>query len=287
MEAGWALWTLSALTAIFILAAVILAAAKGNRYIGGKSMAIATHVGGAYLLLRQSASWILRGGWEIKNLMAQITEIGVRSLPVTALTSVFTGMVLALQTAYSTRNIFSEPFYIGSVVGFSMVKELGPVLTALVVSGRVGAAIAAELGTMKVTEQLDALYTLGTNPVRYLAAPRFAACMLALPILTILSDIVGITGGFFVSVYKLGVPPDTFKNDILSFMRVGDLFHGVIKSIFFALIIVTVAVYQGFTCKGGAEGVGHASTQTVVISMVMILVSDYFLTALLVSFGIG
>ena len=161
-----------------------------------------------------------------------MVKIGVESLPVTTLTSVFTGMVLALQTAYSTRNIFNEPVYIGSIVGFSMVKELGPVLTAIVVAGRVGAAIAAELGTMKVTEQIDAVYTLGTNPIKYLAVPRFVAISIMLPILTILADIIGIFGGFVVSIYKLGIAPVVYKNDILDYMRVNDLLHGLIKSFF-------------------------------------------------------
>jgi len=255
--------------------------------IGRGCYNIAYDTGAAFLMVCKTFKSFFTEKNSKENITSQMVKIGVESLPVTTLTSVFTGMVLALQTAYSTRNIFNEPVYIGSIVGFSMVKELGPVLTATVVAGRVGAAIAAELGTMKVTEQIDALYTLGTNPIKYLAVPRFVAISIMLPILTILADVIGIFGGFVVSIYKLGIAPVVYKNDILDYMRVNDLLHGLIKSFFFAIIIVTVACYKGFNCEGGAEGVGRFTTQAVVISMVMILVSDYFLTAFLVMFGIG
>lgn len=156
----------------------------------------------------------------------------------------------------------------------------------MVVSGRVGAAIAAELGTMKVTEQLDALYTLGTNPVRYLAVPRFIACLISIPILTLMSDFVGIIGGLLIAVYRLGIPRTTYMDEIRTLTwREGT--HGLVKSAVFAAIIVIISCYKGFTCEGGAEGVGKATTSAVVLSMVLILVLDYFLSALLVSFGIG
>ncbi|MBN1385242.1 MAG: ABC transporter permease [Elusimicrobia bacterium] len=255
--------------------------------IGKKFLEISEDIGNAYKMFTKTIYSMFSEKTGKTTTINQMIAIGVASVPVIVLTSAFTGMVLALQTAYSTRNIFNEPIYIGSVVGFSIVKELGPVLTAIVIAGRVGAAIAAELGTMKVTEQIDALHTLGTNPTRYLAVPRFFSIIIMLPVLTIIADIVGIFGGFFVSIYKLGIAPAVYKGDILDYMRVEDLFHGLIKSVIFALIIVTVACYKGFNCEGGAEGVGQATTQTVVISMVMILVSDYFLTALLVFLGIG
>jgi phospholipid/cholesterol/gamma-HCH transport system permease protein len=255
--------------------------------VGAGFLKASEEVGGAFSMVFKTTRSFFAEKNDPSEIVHQMTLIGVNSLPVTVLTSVFTGMVLALQTAYSSRNIFNEPIYIGSIVGFSMVKELGPVLTAMVIAGRVGAAIAAELGTMKVTEQIDALYTLGTNPIKYLAVPRFISMMIMLPVLTIFADIIGVFGGFVVSVYKLGIAPVVYQNDILDYMRIDDLFHGLIKSFFFGLIIVTVACYKGFNCEGGAEGVGRATTDTVVISMVMILVSDYFLTALLVMFGIG
>ncbi|MDD5686322.1 MAG: ABC transporter permease [Elusimicrobia bacterium] len=255
--------------------------------IGREFMEISEEVGSAFKMFLDVFQNLIVKKYDRKNITNQMIAIGVMSIPVIVLTSAFTGMVLALQTAYSTKNIFNEPIYIGSVVGFSIVKELGPVLTAMVIAGRVGAAIAAELGTMKVTEQIDALHLLGTNPVKYLAVPRFISIMIMLPILTVFADIIGILGGFFVSIYKLGIAPAVYKNDILDYMRIEDLMHGLIKVVFFALIIVTVACHKGFNCEGGAEGVGRATTQTVVISMVMILVSDYFLTALLVLLGVG
>jgi len=255
--------------------------------VGSGFLELSNSIGAAFIMVFKTFRSFLFEKNDRKNIFSQMVMIGINSIPVTALTSIFTGMVLALQTAYSTKNIFNEPIYIGSIVGFSMVKELGPVLTATVVAGRVGAAIAAELGTMKVTEQIDALYTLGTNPIKYLAVPRFVSIVIMLPILTIFADVIGILGGFLVSVYKLGIAPIVYQHDILDYMRIDDLIHGLVKSFFFGLIIVSVACYKGFNCEGGAEGVGRATTDTVVISMVMIMVSDYFLTALLVMFGLG
>lgn len=231
--------------------------------------------------------YILKGIINRKNTIDQMFEVGVRSFPVIGLTSLFTGMVLALQTGASSRNIFNEPLYIGTVVGFSLVKELAPVLTAVVISGRVGAAIAAEIGSMKVTEQLDALYTLGTNPIKYLFVPRFIANITMLPLLTMFANAIGILGGMVVSVYKWGVPSSVYWDDIFNYMRIDDLMHGLIKSVLFALIIVSVSCYKGFTCEGGAEGVGKSTTSAVMVSMVMILISDYFITSLLVAIGIG
>lgn len=260
---------------------------KPTNLLGRKILAIAENMGKVALLFKGTLHWLRRRPLDWENIFNQMIEIGVHSLPVTSLTSFFTGMVLALQTGFSSRNIFNEPVYVGTVVGFSLVKELGPVLTAVVIAGRVGAAIAAELGTMKVTEQIDALHTLGTNPIKYLAVPRFIACLTVIPLLTVLSIATGIIGGFIVSVYKLHIPSSVYYDDIFNFMQLNDFFHGLIKSFFFAIIIVIVSCYKGFECSGGAEGVGKATTSAVVVSMVLILVSDYFITALLVSLGIG
>lgn len=257
------------------------------RKIGQTILETATGIGRGANLFFQTMYWITRGRIEWRNTVIQMIEVGWESFPVVGLTSLFTGMVLALQTGSSTSNIFNEPVYIGTVVGFSLVKELGPVLTCIVISGRSGASIAAEIGTMKVTEQLDALYTLGTNPVRYLSVPRFLACVTMVPLLTILSNIIGIFGGLFVTTVKWGVPSSVYAEDILNYMTPDSLFHGLIKAVFFAIIIVTVAVYRGFSCEGGAEGVGKATTSAVMISMVMILVADYFLSAILVALNIG
>ena len=252
--------------------------------LGGTLISVAEAMGSITILTRQTIYWLRSA--ERRTVLEQVVAMGVESFPVTALTSLFTGMVLALQTGFSFRKVFNEPLYVGTVVGLSLTKELGPVLTAVVVAGRVGAAIAAELGTMKVTEQIDALYTLGTNPVKYLAVPRFIACIFSIPVLTIMAVFVGIIGGEIVSIYRLGIPMTTYVNEI---REIGwkECTHGFIKSVFFAVIIVIISCFKGFTCEGGAEGVGKATTSAVVISMVLILVVDYFLSAVLVAFGIG
>ncbi len=255
--------------------------------LGIQFLDFASMLGRVTQLIVQTSQWIARGAVDTRTTVQQMIEIGINSSPVIGLSSLFTGMVLALQTGASSRNIFNEPIYIGTVVGFSLVKELGPVLTAVVMAGRVGASIAAEIGTMKVTEQVDALYTLGTNPVRYLAVPRFIACGVMVPVLTIMANIVGIMGGLIVTMYRWDVPSSVYWEDILNFMMISDFMHGLIKSIFFGIIIVTTAVYQGFQCEGGAEGVGKSTTSAVMISMMLILISDYFLTALLVALRIG
>jgi phospholipid/cholesterol/gamma-HCH transport system permease protein len=167
-----------------------------------------------------------------------------------------------------------------------MVLELGPVLTALVVTGRVGASITAELGSMKVSEQLDALYTLGTTPEKYLVVPLFLAFLTMLPIITLFADVVGIYGGYIISSMSFDIPGDVYKNDILSNLSVVHFSHGLIKSFFFAFIIVTVSCYKGITTSGGAEGVGRSTTRAVVVSMILVLVLDYFLSSLLNSIGI-
>ena len=230
---------------------------------------------------------ILKGQINIKNTIIQMVEVGYMSFPIILLTSFFVGMVLALQGGSATANLFNEPVYIGMITGYALVKELGPVLTAVVITGRVGAAITAEIGTMKVTEQIDALYTLGTNPIRYLAVPRFIACILMLPLLVAISNIIGIYGGLVVSSLTWDIPSTVYMGDILNVMTVQTFFHGFIKSFFFAGILVTVACHKGFQCSGGAEGVGKATTSSVMVSMILMLVSDYFLTDLLTSLKIS
>src|SRR3989339_942769 len=205
---------------------------KVPHFIGNGLLNTAEGIGKAGYLLFQTVYWIGRGFVDWKNTVAQMVEVGWMSFPVIALTSFFTGMVLALQSGQSFKNVFNEPVFIGTVVGFSLVKELGPVLTSIVISGRVGASIAAELGTMKVTEQLDALYTLGTNPVRYLAVPRFIACALIVPLLTVIADVIGVLGGLLIAVYNYYIPSSVYWDEIFNFMDNLTLFHGLIKSIF-------------------------------------------------------
>jgi phospholipid/cholesterol/gamma-HCH transport system permease protein len=254
---------------------------------GRVTLSLAESLGSVAAIWRKSFTTIASGKWGGHLTADQMNEIGVASFPVVGLTSLFTGMVLAFQSGFSFMKVFNEPIYVGSVVGLSLVKELGPVLTSVVIAGRVGAAITAELGTMNVTEQLDALYTLGTTPVRYLAVPRFIAMLIMVPILAALSDIIGILGGLLVAMFQLHIPSGTYLDEVRTFVGGDDVWHGLIKAFFFGFIIVTTSCYKGFNCSGGAEGVGRATTQAVVISMVLILVGDYFLSSILVSFGIG
>ncbi len=209
----------------------------------------------------------------------QMEKVGVASLPLVFLTALFTGVVLALQSAYQLQKISAE-MYIGSLVALSMTRELGPVLTALVIAGRVGAAITAEVGTMRVTEQIDALQTLGTDPVRYLGVPRWAALTVMLPLLTLYADLVGILGGYLVGVYKLGIGSTLYMNMTWDPLRYKDVFTGLFKATVFASIISTIACYEGFETSGGAEGVGRSTTLSVVISFILIITADCFFTAL-------
>jgi phospholipid/cholesterol/gamma-HCH transport system permease protein len=209
----------------------------------------------------------------------QMTFMGVNSLPLIILTSVFTGAVSSVQAAYQFRGIVPMR-YLGTTVGKAVVIELGPVLTALVVAGRVGASIAAELGTMKVTEQIDALETMALDPVRYLVMPRFLAGITMLPVLTIFADFVAILGGLVVAVVAVDIAPYTFLNGVKLFFRVQDLFGGLAKSVAFGGIIAIVGCFQGFRTSGGAEGVGLSTTRAVVLASILILLSDYFLASI-------
>ena len=246
----------------------------------------AESVGQFTLLIRSSIQWAVRSRLEFRQTVVQMMHIGVDSFPVSILTNMFTGMVLALQTGSSFRDLFNEPVFTGTIVSFAIVKELGPVMTALVVAGRAGAAIAAELGTMKVTEQVDALYTLGTDPVRYLVIPRVIAFMITLPILTVFSDFAGVAGGCLVSYLKLDVPTNVYWHDVFDHMENKQFFHGLVKTYVFAFCISFICCYKGLSTRGGAEGVGRSTTSAVVISMTSVLIIDYFVTAILVAIGL-
>lgn len=237
-------------------------------------------------LVRSTFVWMTSYRIEWRQTLIQIVRIGVQSLPVTAMTAFFTGMVLALQTGASSKHFFNEPLFVGTVVAFSLVMELAPVMTAIVVAGRAGAAIAAELGTMKVTEQIDALYTLGTDPIRYLVIPRFIAFMVALPLLTVASDFTGIFGGYLVAHAKYQIPATVYWHDIINNMEIRHFVHGFLKTFVFAWVIAMVSCFKGVTTRGGAEGVGKSTTAAVVLSMTLILTLDYFATALLNALGI-
>ncbi len=216
--------------------------------------------------------------YDLRNTLKQMLEIGVMSVPVVLITAIFTGMVLALQT-YTGFKRFGAESLVGSVVALSMTREMGPVLTGLIVAGRAGAAIAAELGTMRVTEQIDALETLATNPVKYLVVPRFLAGIIMLPALTVAADIVGIVGGYLITVGHFGASSSEYWRRTWDFLEQEDIYNGLIKACFFGAAISLVCCYKGFYTEGGAEGVGKATTGAVVISFMTILVADYFLSA--------
>ncbi len=213
-------------------------------------------------------------------ILQQMISIGYFSLPVVGLTAIFTGMVLALQS-YTGFSRFSAESAIPNVVVLSITRELGPVLAGLMVAGRIGASMAAEIGTMRVTEQIDALVTLSTNPFKYLVGPRLIAGVTMLPILVLIADVIGILGGYLVSVYKLGFNPTTYLINTWNFFEVDDLVSGLIKAAVFGFIISLLGCYNGYNSRGGAQGVGAATTTAVVTASILILCSDYFLTELL------
>ncbi len=217
--------------------------------------------------------------YEVDQWVRQMEHIGVRSLGVASITTIFTGMVMALQTAYSLPEL-GVKYYIGAVVSKSLVRELGPVLTALIVGGRIGAGMTAEIGTMKVTEQVDALRSMGADPVKKLVVPKLIATLVMLPALTILGDLLGVLGGLVVAVTQLDLSSGFYINDVLSSLTLNDVFSGVGKAFFFAYFIALVGCYNGLNARGGADGVGRATTRTVVMAAIMVLVSDFFLTKL-------
>ncbi|MBT5242121.1 MAG: ABC transporter permease [Rhodospirillaceae bacterium] len=212
----------------------------------------------------------------------QMIDIGYYSLPVVGLTAIFSGMVLALQS-YTGFARFNAESAVANVVVLSLTRELGPVLAGLMVAGRIGASMAAEIGTMRVTEQIDALTTLSTNPYKYLIAPRLIAGLLMLPLLVLVADIIGVFGGYIVGVYKLGFNPNVYLSNTIDFLEPLDVISGLVKAAVFGFIIALMGCYNGFNSKGGAQGVGSATTNAVVSSSILILVFNYMLTELFFS----
>ncbi|MCP4133325.1 MAG: ABC transporter permease [bacterium] len=243
-------------------------------------------LGAHFIFFKDTLKWMFRPPFDGKNIIYQMLEIGYKSLPVTTITIFFTGMVMATQIGKAMDAIMSgSSVYIGSGVTKTMFRELCPVLTGLLLAGRIGSAIAAEIGTMKVTEQIDALRTLSANPIQYLSVPRFIACIIMTPMLTIINDIVGVLGGGLVSFFYLGITLDKYVSNILQYTTLMDFLSGIIKSGFFAIGIAVISCYQGFSTAGGAEGVGKSTIQAVVKSSMFILISDYFLTYIIILLG--
>jgi phospholipid/cholesterol/gamma-HCH transport system permease protein len=225
-------------------------------------------------------AWTPRPPYDWRELLRQMVKVGVNSMPVVLLTAMFTGMVLALQT-FTVLSRFSAESFVGSLVALSMVRELSAVLSGLIVAGRAGSAMGAELGTMRVTEQIDALEVMATDPVHYLVVPRVWATTLTLPLLVILGNAVGIFGGYLVAVVLMGANPVAYVNRTFQFMQLTDLLSGLIKASAFGFLLAVIGCQQGFYTTGGAEGVGRSTTAAVVVASIAILVADFFLTRLL------
>ncbi len=235
-------------------------------------------------LFFQTLFWLAVGPFKKKfakreGIFSQMVFAGLGSLVIALFVSFFTGIVIAMQSAYQLTR-FGANIYVAPMVAVGIARELGPVLTALVVAGRVGAAIAAELGTMKVSEQIEALETMALNPIRYLVVPRFLALLIMLPCLTVFADIMGIFGGFLVGVFNLRLDPYRYITFSFQFLQWKDVWTGLVKSVAFAITISMVGCYMGLKTKGGAEGVGRATTLSVVTSFILIIMFDCFLTGI-------
>jgi phospholipid/cholesterol/gamma-HCH transport system permease protein len=250
--------------------------------IGSATLGFCAAVGKLSLFAAQGLWHIVKPPFRPAMIYRQMLDVGFYSLPVVGLTAVFTGMVLALQS-YTGFARFSAESAIPQVVVVSIARELGPVLAGLMVAGRVGAAMAAEIGTMKVTEQLDALKTLSANPISFLVAPRLLAGIITLPILVLIADIIGVMGGYLVSTYKLGFNPATYIQNTMQFLEVQDVVSGLVKASVFGFIVTLLGCYHGYHSKGGAQGVGQATTNAVVSASILILCSNYLITELFFS----
>ena len=237
-------------------------------------------LGRFFYIMAESVLWTFRRPFDGAELLKQMVRVGWDSIPVVFLTCLFTGMVLALQTYRGFERFHAEGF-VGSVVALSLTRELAPVLTGLMVAGRVGSAMAAELGTMRVTEQIDALYAMATEPIQYLVVPRVNASILMLPVLTLIGDAIGIIGGWLVSVGLFGANTFLYMERTFQFLEINDVTSGLIKSAFFGLILSATGCAKGFYTSGGAEGVGRSTTSAVVTASMYILLSDFFLTKVL------
>jgi len=232
----------------------------------------------AQTVLEMGGVWLGR-----RRLLRQLREVGVNTFPLVAMISIFTGMVIALRTGYALRG-YNLQESIGTIVGLSMVCEMGPVITAILIVGRVGSAMAAELGTMAVNEEIDALRAMGINPVRFLVVPRFVALLVMEPILTVYGTLIGIWGGGLISLTYLRVPSMIYYDRLYRSVELADVRHGMEKTLVFAVIIAIVCCYMGMNTENGAEGVGKSTTRAVVISLTLVLVANYFMTRF---FGMG
>jgi len=250
------------------------------RLIGSSFLNFLQDVGGTFILLGRVVRSLKEFPKTIRSTLYQMEQIGIGSIPLVLVTSLFVGAVAAVQAAYQFQDYVPMQF-LGTVVGKSVMLELGPVLTALVVGGRVSASIAAELGTMKVTEQIDAMEMLAIDPIRYLVLPRLIAGLIMLPVLTVLADFLAILGGMVVANIALDVSMATFTSGLRLFFYTSDVVSGLLKAVAFGGIITLMGCYNGFRTHGGAEGVGRSTMHAVVASCLLILITNYFLATVL------
>ncbi|MBF0273281.1 MAG: ABC transporter permease [Magnetococcales bacterium] len=250
------------------------------RHIGSWTLGVIREMGRLFLFLWEVLLSIPAPPYRWTNFLKQVHFIGIRSLFVIALTAVFTGMVLALQ-GYYTLSRFGSEGLLGPAVALSIIRELGPVLSGLMVTGRAGSALTAELGIMRIREQIDALDVMGIPPLKFLVTPRVEAGLLVVPLLTVLFDVIGVWGGYLVAVRLLGMSGGTYFGGIESAVEMHDIVTGLIKSVCFGLIVTWICTYKGYFTRRGAEGVSYATTSAVVMSSVLILVCDYFITSIM------
>ncbi|MDR3549956.1 MAG: ABC transporter permease [Candidatus Babeliales bacterium] len=248
--------------------------------VGKTTINICTSLGAFVLFLAKTIQTLFTTRLKVAKLFFQMSRIGVESISIIILTGSFAGMVFALQSYIGFQRVGGEQF-IGAVVALGMIRELGPVLSALMVTGRAGSAIAAELGTMSITEQIDALTTLRINPFQYLIVPRILGGTIIMPFLTIFAMLCGVGGGYVICVYVLELSPEDYMSSIRSYVELSDIMGGLKKATVFGLILSWVGCYKGYNTTGGARGVGISTTQSVVVSSMLILISNYFLTKLL------
>jgi phospholipid/cholesterol/gamma-HCH transport system permease protein len=237
-------------------------------------------VGEVGMLFNQTFKNIFIRSWERRNFLQQLEEIGVKSLPIVTITAAFGGLVFGLQTyvGFSRYVGHGSEAYSGPIISLGLAKELIPVFVGLMLSGRVGSSMAAEIGTMKITEQIDALFSLGADANRFLVVPRTLACMIMLPLLTLFGDFIGILSGFFYNIVLMGVNRHIYITNTLTYFELWDVVTGLIKAVFFGIIIAIIGCWQGFRTEAGAEGVGKATTRAAVISSVLILIFNFFLS---------
>jgi phospholipid/cholesterol/gamma-HCH transport system permease protein len=251
------------------------------RIFGKTVVEFCSNMGAVSVLSYQTIRALFRYKWDVPEIFRQCFIIGNRSIGIVALISIFTGMVLALQFVVGLGR-FGLKNYVGQIVGLAITRELGPVLTSLMVAARVGSGIAAELGSMMVTEQVMAIRAMGANPIQRLVVPRMIATVISLPLLTVFADALGILGGMIITVDEAGVTPHFYMNQIWNTVGLDDYIHGLVKTVFFAFAIVMIACHRGLNTYGGTAGVGLSTTRAVVVASITIFIADFFLTKLFI-----